>query len=187
VSVDLYGTVQEPVSFATVVDVAHATMCKLLGLESAPAIEVFAGPRYEQGHLLDAGRRMSDEDLAADLIGGRMSAGHFDVRLADRGDLARFFVALDEGMVDAVFSPTRTCVGVVLAASLSLVAAARGCGQFVDLEIRMLEPDEPCPDLFVERTRLTEQGTDFDIQCERFMRQFARLDGWPQDVSLVQR
>lgn len=90
-------------------------------------------------------------------------------------------------MVDAVFSPTRTCVGVVLPTALSLAAADRGCGDFVDLEIRMLEPGELDPARFVGRTRLAESETGFDVQCERFMRQFTRLAGWPRDVSLGKR
>lgn len=186
VSVDLYAAVQEPVSFATVVDAAGATMCELLGLESVPAIGVFAQPLYELGQRVHPGRRMSDRDLAADMIGGRMSAGHFDFRLAGRGDLARFIVVGDEGMTDAVFSPTRTCAGVVLATALSLAAANHGHGQFVDLEIRMTELPEPDPEAFVEHTRLSGQGTNFDLQCERFMRQFTRLNGWPRDVSLAE-
>ncbi len=177
---------QEPVSIATVVGAARATMCELLGLNSVPAIEVFADPRYDQGHRLDPGRRMSEADQAADMIGGRMSAGHFEFRLTGRGDMARFFAFEDEGMLDAVFSPTRTCAGLVLATALSLAAAHHGCGQFVDLQIRMLDPAEPDPEAFVARTKLAEQGTGFGVQCELFMRQFERLNGWPQDVSLVE-
>lgn len=40
VPVDLYVTAHEPVSFATVVDAAQATMRELLGLGSIPVIEV---------------------------------------------------------------------------------------------------------------------------------------------------
>ena len=186
VSVDLFATVQEPVSIVTVVDAAHATMRELLGLDSLPAVEVFVDPRYEQGHRLDPGRRMSEADQASDMIGGRMSAGHFEFRLSGRGDTARFFAVEDEGMVDAVFSPTRTCAGVVVATVLSLAAARRGCGRFVDLEIRMIEPAEPDSEAFVARTRLASRGTGFGARCELFMRQFERLNGWPQDVSLAE-
>ena len=100
--------------------------------------------------------------------------------------MARFFAFEDEGVVDAVFSPTRTCAGVVLATVLSLAAAHHGCGQFVDLQIRMLESAEPDPEAFVARTKLAELGTGFDARCELFMRQFQRLNGWPQDVSLTE-
>ena len=120
------------------------------------------------------------------MIGGRMSAGHFEFRLSNRGDMARFFVVEDEGMVDAVFGPTRTCAGVVLATALSLAAARRGCGPFVDLEIRIIEPADPDPDAFVARTRLASRGTGFGALCELFVRQFERLNGWPQDVGLAE-
>lgn len=184
-AVDLCATVQEPISLATVLAAANSAMRELLHLESVPAIAVFAAPRYEQGRLVDPGQPCSAQTLASDMIGGPMSAGHYDFRLTDRADLARFFVAQDEGMVDAVFSPTRTCVGVVLATALSLAAADHGCGEFLDLEIRMLDPLESEPSIFTQCTRLTERGTDFDLQCERYLRQFSRLDGWPRDVSLA--
>lgn len=185
-SVDLCATVQEPISLATVVSAANAAMRNLLHLESVPAIAVFAAPRYEQGRQIDPGQLCSGETLASDTIGGRMSAGNYDFHLADRADLARFFVAQDEGMVDAVFSPTRTCVGVVLATALSLAAADHGCGEFLDLEIRMIDPIVSEPSIFAHSTRLKEPGTDFDLQCERYLRQFTRLNGWPRDVSLTQ-
>jgi hypothetical protein len=176
VSIDLCATVQEPISLATVLAAANTAMRELLHLESAPAIAVFAAPRYEQGRLVDPGLPCSVESLANDMIGGRMSAGHYDFRLANRADLARFFVVQDEGMVDAVFSPTRTCAGVVLATALSLAAADHGCGEFLDLEIRMIDPPVTEPSIFAQSTKLKEQGVDFELQCERYMRQFVRLD-----------
>lgn len=185
-SVDLCATVPEPISLATVLAAANTAMRELLSLESAPAIAVFAAPRYEQGRRVHPGLPCSAEILANDTIGGRMSAEQYDFRLTGRADLARFVVEQDDGMVDAVFSPTRTCVGVVLATALSLAAADHGCGEFLDLEIRMIDPPESEPTIFTERTRLKERGADFDSQCERYIRQFTRLDGWPREVSLAQ-
>lgn len=185
-SVDLCATVQEPISLATVVSAADAAMRNLLHLESVPAITVFAAPRYEHGRRICLGQLCSVEALAGDMIGGEMSAGNYDFHLAEHADLARFFVAPDDGMVDAVFSPTRTCVGVVLATALGLAAADHGCGEFLDLEIRMLDPIVSEPTIFAHSTRLKEPGTDFDLQCERYLRQFTRLDGWPSEVSLTQ-
>lgn len=184
-SVDLCATVQEPISLATVVSAANTTMRTLLHLESVPAIAVFAATRHEQGRRIDPGRLCSVETLASDVIGGRMSAGNYDFRLADHAELTRFFVAQDEGMVNAVFSPARTCVGIVLATALSLAAADHGCGEFLDLEIRMLDPIVSEPSIFAQSTRLKEPGTDFDLQCQRYLRQFSRLNGWPHDVSLT--
>ena len=64
-------------------------------------------------------------------------------------------------------------------------SADHGCGEFLDLEIRMIDPLESEPSIFTQCTRLKERGTDFDLQCERYLRQFTRLDGWPRDVSLA--
>lgn len=185
VSVDLFATVQRPVGFELLVATARATIRRLLALDVVPAIDVFADEHDGQGRRLRPGRRLAASELTAETIGGRMSAGCFDFRVATSGDLARFFVAPDEGMLDAVFTPTRTCVGVVVATALALATALHGCGEFIDLEIRMLDPGESDPEAMIEQTRLVDPGADFAAQCERYMRQFARLNGWPRDVSLV--
>lgn len=186
-SVDLCATVQTSVSLAAVLDTARALLCELLALTPAPPIEVFAGPRFEQGRRLDEGRPVEGDALAAELVGGRMSAGSFEFRIPETSDLARLLVLEDEGMVDAVFSPTRTCVGVVLATALALATAHHGCGEFLDLQIRMLETGESDPGEALARTKLVEPGTRFVAQCERYMRQFARLNGWPADVACALR
>ena len=185
VSVDLSATVQSPTTLAVVVSTARSMLRELLGLESVPSIDVFADPRFDQGRQIHPGQRLSTADLESETIGGRMSAGYFEFRVGRNGDKAWFFVADDEGMVDAVFSPMRTCVGVVLATALSLAAAHHGHGEFLDLEIRMLEPGESDPEAILARTKLTEPGSEFATQCERYMRQFTRLNGWPTDASIA--
>jgi len=185
VSVDLFATVQSPTTFAVVVSSARSMMCELLGLRAVPTIEVFADPRYDRGREVHSGRLLSEANLGAEMIGGRMSAGYFKFRLDLTGDAAWFFVTEDEGMVDAVFTPMRTCTGVVLATALSLAAARHECGEFLDLEIRMLEPGESDPEAMLARTRLTAPGTGFAAQCERYMRQFTPLNDWPAQVSIA--
>jgi hypothetical protein len=128
VSVDLCATIQTPVSLQTVVGTAGAMLCDLLGLTSVPQIKVFADPLFEQGRRIREGRLVEDDALAAETVGGRMSAGYFEFRIPETGDSAWFFVAADEGKLDAVFSPTRTCVGVVLATALALATAHHGRG-----------------------------------------------------------
>lgn len=161
-------------------------LCELLGLESVPSIDVFADPRFDQGRHLHPGRQLDAADLESETIGGLMSTDFFEFRLGQSGDKAWFLVAEgesdDEDVVEAVFSPTRTCVGVVLATALSLAAAHHGRGEFLDREIGMLEPDESDPEAVLARTKLTEPGSDFAAQCERYMRQFTRLNGWPAGV-----
>jgi hypothetical protein len=69
VSVDVSAIVRDPVSMGSVVNAARATMCRLIGMESVPTIEVFADPCFEEGHRVDPGRRMSDADLAVSAAG----------------------------------------------------------------------------------------------------------------------
>lgn len=187
VSVDLCATIQTPVSLQTVVGTAGAMLCDLLGLTSVPQIKVFADPLFEQGRRIREGRLVEDDALAAETVGGRMSAGYFEFRIPETGDSAWFFVAAEEGMLDAVFSPTRTCVGVVLATALALATAYHGRGAFLDREIRMLETGESDPEEVVTRTKLAQPGILFTVQCEQYMRQFPRLNGWPADVACVPR
>ena len=89
--------------------------------------------------------------------------------------------------VEAVFSPYRTCVGVVAATSLALAAARGSGGEFVDIEVGLLE-EQPVSDPaeFIAMTRLARSGRDgFEARCEAYLRQFANLRGWPRDVSTV--
>ncbi|MFB4283445.1 hypothetical protein ACBJ59_49645 [Nonomuraea sp. MTCD27] len=79
--------------------------------------------------------------------------------------------------IEAIFTPTRTCVGVVSATALALAAESCSGGTFVDDEIMMLQPTAPDAHRVVERTRLTHSGTTFEHCCERYMRQFEHLNG----------
>lgn len=92
------------------------------------------------------------------------------------------FSTRDAKRIEAIFTPTRTCVGVVSATALALAAASCGGGEFFD-EITMLQPPEPDVRRVIERTRLADRGTTFADRCERYMRQFGHLNGWPSDVS----
>lgn len=191
-SVDLSATVREPVGLANVVSGARSMLGELLGLAAVPEIVVFAEPRFDSGRRVHPEQPMGAAELAAQTIGGETTAGHYDVCLADHDDAAwlNVFHLRDEDAVQVTVSPTRTCAGVVLATALSLAAAQGGRGDFVDDQIRMLDPGEMDPAIFIARTRLSGTGLGtgvaFDSRCEQFMRQFARLGGWPRAVTLVQ-
>lgn len=201
-SVDLVATMPRPVALDVLVAAAREAMADLLCLPAAPVMTVFADRRYDQGHRTDPGRRLSAADLAAQLVGGpvpaprarRPSSRHFKFEVGETGDGAHLMVADFSELpgigapgdeVEAVFSPTRTCAGVVVASALALAAARHSDGIFIDAEIRMLDPMEIVPEIVITRTALAERGTDFATQCERYMRQFGRLNGWPRDVSLA--
>lgn len=203
-SVDLVGTMHAPVPLDVLVASAQETLAQLLGLKAVPVIDVIADRRFDQGRLVDVGRRLPHRELGAVLVGERVpsSAGEspserdFDFCVAGSKDTVRLIVfdpreLLDHEApheqrepVEAVFSPPRTCVGVVTAAALALAAGSLGDGEFVDAEIRMLESPESDPARMIELTRLAGRGDDFAARCELFLRQFARLNGWPPDVRL---
>ena len=203
-SVDLVGSIRNPVPLDLLVAAARDTLTQLLGLSAAPAIEVTARRRYQRGEVVDAGHLLSEDELASELVGTHLlgpplerSSASFDFGLRGYHDFVRLMVfdhcdPLDPGgednhvdAVDACFMPQRTCVGVLLATALALAAATRGDGEFVDIEISMLEPPVGDPVRVIELTKLPDAGDDFETRCVRYMRQFPNLDGWPADPSLT--
>jgi hypothetical protein len=203
-SVDLVGTMYAPVRLDVLVASARETLAQLLGLKAVPVIDVIVDRTFDQGHLVDAGRRLRHQELGAILVGEQAlgspgecpSERDFDFRVAALRDTVRLIVfdprePLDHEAphqrrepVEAVFSPTRTCVGVVTAAALALAAGSLGGGKFIDAEISMAQPPESDPARMIELTRLRDRGDDLDARCERYMRRFPRLNGWPRDVRL---
>ncbi|MFD9702746.1 hypothetical protein [Lentzea sp. NPDC059081] len=188
-SVDLVGTLRTPISLDALVTTAGETVQRLLGLGTAPVVEVFEAVRYEE----NTGRPLSARALRSTTIGGHVAADLFEQSVRRRFDFevapgtgARLMVfdrcggAPDatHDVVDAAFTPVRTCSGVVVATALALAAATRGGGEFVDVNI-MMTPSVSDPEQVVELTRLRDRGEDFVGRCERYLRQFAALDAWP--------
>jgi hypothetical protein len=197
VSVDVVAELARPIALASVLEHAAEALKALLGLESVPELEVLDGRRADDRLRVPSGRRLSPERLATMVIGDRIPPPEgggvgslsFVVRIAGAEDRA-FVTVIDltrvqrpEPSVQAVVSPTRTCVGVVLATAVALGAAIAAGGEFVDLEIVMLDGVVWDPTRFIERARLSDGIGDLASRCEQFMRQFPRLEGWPKDRS----
>jgi hypothetical protein len=121
-----------------------------------------------------------------------LERAHFEIDVPATGDGVRLMVAdyhheqFGElrGYRHAVFSPYRTCVGVAVATGLALAAAQLACGEYLDEQIRMLRPQVHEPGQVINRTRLPQGSGDFAAQCEKYLRQFPDLNGWPQDCSM---
>jgi hypothetical protein len=201
VSVDVAAELAAPVSLAAVLERARDALRALLGLDSEPPeLAVIDGWRVESHLRVPSGRPLSARDLASTMIGERIppengqAAGSvtFQVDLVGGEDRA-YLMVIDltgvqdtEPCIEAVVSPTRTCAGVVLATAIALGAASASGGEFIDVEIVMLDGVAWEPARFIELARLTDGTGDFEARCEQFMRQFPGLNGWPKDRSARQ-
>ncbi|WP_305783950.1 hypothetical protein [Symbioplanes lichenis] len=72
----------------------------------------------------------------------------------------------------------------ILAEAFALAAARLSGGELHDWEHDRLrgitDPDEA-----IRLTRLPPGAGDFGERCERYVRQFANLNGWPRDRSMA--
>jgi hypothetical protein len=207
VSVDLVAELPARVSLAAALEQARDVLRTLLSLDSEPPeLAVSNGWRVEN-HWVSSGRLLSPRDLANTVIGQRIPRGDgqdgeivwggyvtFFVDLAGGRDRALVrvcdFTGLERGTkfstelgIEMIVSPTRTCVGVVLGTAIAVGAASASGGDFIDMEIHMLDEASWDPGEFIELARLTDGAGDFAARCEQFMRQFPCLDGWPKRRS----
>lgn len=197
-SVDLAAELPARVSLAAVLERARDVLRALLSLDSdPPELAIIDGWRADNNPRVSAGRVLSAQDLASTMIGERIPSNDgevagsvtFEVGLVGGEDRANVTVMDFAGVqgiepgIDAFVSPTRTCVGVVLATAIALGAASASGGKFIDMNIVMLDEISWDPARFIELARLTDGGGDFEARCEQFMRQFPRLNGWPKDRS----
>jgi hypothetical protein len=188
-SVDLEATMEKAVALADVLNAAREVISVMLNVSTVPALSVFADREYQQGQRVVQGRQLEAAEQADIMIGIPLPEGavHFEIDLPETGDGAWLMVI--DGVAErwgsgreAVFSPYRTCVGVTLATGLALATAQLAEGRYIDEQIGMLSGRYE-PGQVIGRTRLPERGNDFAIQCEKYVRQFSHLNGWPENRS----
>ncbi len=189
-SVDLSATINRPFDLDAFVTTTRATLGQLTG-SVPPELLIIAGRTYRQGQMVDpgavvprgSGTKLGDPDDASlgEPVSGR---GYSVLRPDDLPDEVFFFVHdirkyLPSDPLTAVFSPARTPVGVTVAAAAAISAAIEGGGEFVDLEIRFVEPPVGDPREFVEMTKRPSSDKPFARACLHWVRQFESLEGWP--------
>ncbi|WP_346048261.1 hypothetical protein [Actinomadura chokoriensis] len=152
---DLIATIRDPVA-------------GLLATDSLPDLVVVESREYERGVEVAPGHPMAAAELAAVMVGEAIP------RSPDGVAGARFFE------LDVAGFEERTWIMLFDFRHDDGESAIEGRGEFVD-ETRMLQPPVGDPRRFIEQTRLREPGDDFAVQCERFLRQFPDLGGWPPD------
>ncbi|MBM0255984.1 hypothetical protein [Micromonospora sp. 4G55] len=195
-SIDLEASVLRPVPLADVLTAARSTLAELLGMDAIPELSVVVDRRYERGRRVGVGRRLDEAQLLSTTIGdpieahsnGSTGSIHYEIDISGCND-GVWLMVIDHaseagGEVEAVFSPHRTCVGVVVATAMALAIADLTGGKFIDEQIQMLRPGHTDPRHVVTVTRLPHEPGDFAQRCERYLRQFPHLGGWPRDVSM---
>lgn len=177
-SVDLEATLRTPITLAVLIDRTRNVLADLLGGVEVPYLAVLTDRRR--------GRALGPAGLSAAVIGepiepdqdGLSGSVFYDIDIPATGDGVRLMVIdfIGEASIDddrhAVFSPSRTPVGITVATGLALATAQLGDGEFVDDEIRMLTPPVRDPDEVISRTRLEGPADDFVGQCTKYLRQF---------------
>jgi hypothetical protein len=76
-----------------------------------------------------------------------------------------------------------TCVSVVLCIAIALAAADLGGGAFFDENRGIVWPLIYDPREVIAKTGLAPGDLGFLDRCERYLRQFEHLDGWPRTVT----
>lgn len=192
---DLEATLPKPIAMAAVIDQARRNLSTLLAVDTVPDLMVFVDRHYQQGVRTEPGRCLDAAGLAATVIGGPIPADEtglsaFEIDVPATGDGVWLMVIdVDDELGGcrsdwrAVFSPYRTCVGVAVANALALAVAQLADGEYLDEEIRMLRPQVHDPGEVINHSRLPEPGSDFAAQCEKYLRQFPDLNGWPRTRS----
>lgn len=200
-SVDVLSVFGRPVSLAAVVDGAFDALVTLLGCREVPLLSVSQGwARWDKSW------RAVDRAELEELIVGvpaplepQGGSDAFTIHVAGLEDRAFLLICEmigEDGApspeVEAVVTPTRTCAGVVLAIAVVLGAAIASEGVLAEeWQLPMTSfvrerVDDPCR--FIELTRLrSAEGSgseEFAAQCERFLRRFPDLQGWPLDRSM---
>ncbi|MDA0636468.1 hypothetical protein OUY22_23880 [Nonomuraea sp. MCN248] len=183
---------------------ATRTMKSLLEMSAVPTMAIGVGREYQEGTPRSMGRALNDNELHALMIGGSIPSEptddlggslFFEVEIAGHRDRAWLHIFDnpwlpefdDEGtlpVVEAIISPTRTVVGVVVSLSVALGVAIASAGRVVQDEIKVMSSDLDDFESFIAEYGLKGGGGNFVDRCEHFLRQFPQLNGWPLDVSM---
>ncbi|MGI5268601.1 hypothetical protein ACQEUU_05575 [Nonomuraea sp. CA-218870] len=184
--------------------IATRTMKSLLEMSVVPAMAIVVDREYQQGIPRSMGRALNDNELHALIIGESIPreptddlggslffeveiAGHRDQAWLHIFDNPWFLEFDDEGAlpaIEAIVSPTRTVVGVVVSLSVALGVAIASAGRVVQDEIKLMPSDFDDFESFIAEYGLKGGGGNFVDRCERFLRQFPQLNGWPRVVSM---
>jgi hypothetical protein len=200
VAVDVSSCFGGPVSLAAVVDRVADVLSALLGidLEAVPDVLVSDGWASSEGEWQALDRSVLENLIVGGPLSQQCQELAFTIHIDDLAGAAWLMItdhADDHEPSPEIVghaSPQRTCVGVVLAIAVVLgIGIASGGKLHEDRQIPMADlVEEPVddPDRFIEFTRMSASDRDddrvFGLRCERFLRQFPRLGGWPRDVSL---
>jgi hypothetical protein len=177
VSVDLEATLRKPITLAAMREQARTILSDLLGAATVPDLAIFADRQYRQGVRTDPGRCLDAAELTATAIGGPIAPD-------ETGVSASIDFEIDVPATGALYSAPVGRVGVTVAIGLTLAVAQLADGDYLDEQIRMLRPEVREPMQVISRTRLPEDASEFTTQCEKYLRQFPSLNGWPRDCSM---
>lgn len=193
-SVDLQATLPSAFySVATLVTTTREILTELLGGCPVPAIAVMTDRRHVPDGETAWDRVLAPAEreaviVGADLVGPEYYRSGPDYRLVvgDDNDGASFHASAypadpeyDEPARTVLWcDPDRTCVGVAVAAAITLAAAIRGGGQIDECQLDLFPVVDP--HAATRALRLPDAGTGFVDQCVRFVRAIDALNGWPR-------
>jgi len=186
------------VPLSDVIGGAAEALKALLGLGEAPELRLSdCREMHRDAHGAVRWRKLDVSALEDLTVGGPIPGEPgeditlcFTVSLAGLEDQVRLMISDDtweddpEPVITAYASPSRTCLGVVLAIAIVLGAAIASDGQLTEewqLQRRYFVDEPMCdPRHFVELTRMhAADAEDVDVRAERFLRRFPKMNGWP--------
>lgn len=189
VSVDVGATISKSFPLWDLAAATGEVFGELAGTHAPEAVAA-VGRRYEQGVEVEPGSLVAPDSPVcvgdfATLSDPDRSVQHFELELRGHPDRVLALVVDHEELgwggngVTVDFSPHRTPVGVLLAVAAALASATVGSGEFVDLNIRFVDPPLSDPRTFIQRCRLERGDQPLASSALAWVRQFEHLGGWP--------